>query len=135
MKMNQPELGGWLAIASHCHKLARARVSKGKNTLYNLSTKECTICVQCLEKLPSYNSRQTYACNAYSFNYLVEHGFVFLVVANDSVGRELPFAFLERTIKEDFLEGDQTTNDFDIELELEDKSDIAYRLDKEFGPN
>ncbi|MCO5570715.1 hypothetical protein L7F22_024443 [Adiantum nelumboides] len=93
------------------------------------------ICVQCLEKLPSYNSRQTYACNAYSFNYLVEHGFVFLLVANDSVGRELPFAFLERTIKEDFLEGDQTTNDVDIELELENKFDIAYRLDKEFGPN
>ncbi|MCO5573389.1 hypothetical protein L7F22_027160 [Adiantum nelumboides] len=96
-----------------------------------------TIAVQCLEKLPSYNSRQTYACDGYSFNYLVEDGFVFLVVANDSVGRELPFAFLER-IKEDFkrqyLEGDQTTNDFDIEFGLEDKFDIAYSLDKEFGP-
>ncbi|MCO5550145.1 hypothetical protein L7F22_003627 [Adiantum nelumboides] len=96
-----------------------------------------TIAVQCLEKLPSYNSRQTYACDGYSFNYLVEDGFVFLVVANDSVGRELPFAFLER-IKEDFkqqyLEGDQTTNEFDIEFGLEDKFDIAYSLDKEFGP-
>ncbi|MCO5614539.1 hypothetical protein L7F22_068822 [Adiantum nelumboides] len=70
--------------------------------------------MQWLEKLPSYNRRQTYACDGHSFNYLVENGFVFLVVANDSVGRELPFAFLER-IKEAFkwqyLEGDQTTND------------------------
>ncbi|MCO5566809.1 hypothetical protein L7F22_020490 [Adiantum nelumboides] len=58
-------------------------------------------CVQCLEKLLSYNCKQTYACDGYSFNYLVEDGFVFFVVANDSVGRDLPFAFLKR-LKEDF---------------------------------
>lgn len=96
-----------------------------------------TIAVQCLEKLPSYNSRQTYACDGYSFNYLVDDGFVFLVVANDSVGRELPFAFLERVnedFKRQYLEGNQTSHEFDIEFGLEDKFDIAYSLDKEFGP-
>eukprot|EP00250_Pteridium_aquilinum_P026752 c33534_g1_i1 orf=188-892(+) len=97
-----------------------------------------TIAVQCLEKLPSYNSRQTYACDGHSFNYLIDDGFVYLVVANDSVGRELPFAFLER-VKEDFkkqyVEGEQhTSHDFDIEFGFEDKFDIAYSLDKEFGP-
>ncbi|MCO5582969.1 hypothetical protein L7F22_036874 [Adiantum nelumboides] len=34
IKANQPEPAGWLATASHCHKLARARVTKGKKTLY-----------------------------------------------------------------------------------------------------
>ncbi|KAH7294590.1 hypothetical protein KP509_27G008700 [Ceratopteris richardii] len=96
-----------------------------------------TIAVQCLEKLPSYNSKQTYACDGHSFNYLVQDGFVFLVVVNDSVGRELAFTFLER-IKEDFkkqyLEEEQKSYDFDTELGLEDKFDIAYSLDKEFGP-
>ncbi|KAI5066905.1 hypothetical protein GOP47_0017433 [Adiantum capillus-veneris] len=115
--------------------VAKGSVVLAEQTAY--SGNFSTIAVQCLEKLPSYNSRQTYACDGHSFNYLVEDGFVFLVVANDSVGRELPFAFLER-IKEDFkrqyLEGDQTSHDFDTEFGLEDKFDIAYSLDKEFGP-
>ncbi|MCO5548584.1 hypothetical protein L7F22_002044 [Adiantum nelumboides] len=40
VKANQPEPAGWLATASHCHKLARARVTKGKKTLYYPQTKE-----------------------------------------------------------------------------------------------
>ncbi|MCO5556024.1 hypothetical protein L7F22_009568 [Adiantum nelumboides] len=40
IKANQLESSGWLAIASHCHKLARARVIKGKKTPYYPQTKE-----------------------------------------------------------------------------------------------
>ncbi|MCO5567557.1 hypothetical protein L7F22_021251 [Adiantum nelumboides] len=40
IKANQPEPAGWLVTASHCHKLARARVTKGKKTLYYPQTKE-----------------------------------------------------------------------------------------------
>ncbi|MCO5596954.1 hypothetical protein L7F22_051025 [Adiantum nelumboides] len=39
MKSNQPKPRGWLAPASHCHKLAKVKVSKGKKKLYNLATK------------------------------------------------------------------------------------------------
>ncbi|MCO5552515.1 hypothetical protein L7F22_006027 [Adiantum nelumboides] len=40
VKANQPEPEGWLATASHCHKLARARVTKGKKTFYYPQTKK-----------------------------------------------------------------------------------------------
>ncbi|MCO5588576.1 hypothetical protein L7F22_042533 [Adiantum nelumboides] len=40
IKANQPETAGWLATANHCHKLARARVTKGKKTLHHPQTKE-----------------------------------------------------------------------------------------------
>lgn len=33
------------------------------------------IAVQCLQKLPSSNSRFTYACDHHSFNFLVEDGY------------------------------------------------------------
>ncbi|MCO5593590.1 hypothetical protein L7F22_047605 [Adiantum nelumboides] len=40
IKANQPEPAGWLATTIHCHKLAKARVIKGKKTLYYPQTKE-----------------------------------------------------------------------------------------------
>ncbi|MCO5613366.1 hypothetical protein L7F22_067642 [Adiantum nelumboides] len=40
IKANQLEPAGWLATASHCHKLARASVTKGRKTLYCPDTKE-----------------------------------------------------------------------------------------------
>lgn len=97
-----------------------------------------TIAIQCLEKLPSFNSKHAYACDGHSFNYLVDDGFVYLVVASDSVGREAPYAFLER-VKEDFKKQygqgrANTTHGFDIEFGYEDTFDVAYSLDKEFGP-
>ncbi|MFS8026846.1 putative HRDC domain, 3'-5' exonuclease domain, Longin domain, HRDC-like superfamily [Helianthus anomalus] len=55
----------------------------------------------CLQKLPSINNKFTYNCNGHTFNYLVEDGFTYCVVAAESVGRQVPMAFLER-IKDDF---------------------------------
>ncbi|KAM7501562.1 hypothetical protein LguiB_000466 [Lonicera macranthoides] len=60
-----------------------------------------SIASQCLQKLPATNNKFTYNCDGHTFNYLVEDGFTYCVVAIESAGRQVPMAFLER-IKEDF---------------------------------
>ncbi|KAL1536179.1 putative vesicle-associated membrane protein 726 [Salvia divinorum] len=60
-----------------------------------------TIASQCLQKLSASNNRFTYTCDDHTFNYLVENGFTYCVVAVESAGRQLPIAFLER-VKDDF---------------------------------
>lgn len=68
---------------------------------------------------------------------------VFLVVADEAVGRSVPFVFLDR-VKEDFMqrygssideEGQHPlANDADDDdFLLEDRFSIAYNLDREFG--
>ncbi|MFS7986628.1 putative Longin domain-containing protein [Helianthus anomalus] len=54
-----------------------------------------SIASQCLQKLPTTNNKFTYNCDGYTFNYLVEDGFTYCVVAAESVGRQVPMAFLE----------------------------------------
>ncbi|KAM1044416.1 hypothetical protein EV2_036548 [Malus domestica] len=60
-----------------------------------------SIASQCLQKLPATNNKFTYNCDGHTFNYLVDNGFTYCVVAVEAVGRQVPIAFLER-IKEDF---------------------------------
>ncbi|GKU98612.1 hypothetical protein SLEP1_g11596 [Rubroshorea leprosula] len=60
-----------------------------------------TVASQCLQKLPSSNNKFTYNCDGHTFNYHVENGFTYCVVAVESAGRQIPIAFLER-VKEDF---------------------------------
>ncbi|KAK6255153.1 hypothetical protein SCA6_016458 [Theobroma cacao] len=60
-----------------------------------------SIAAQCLQKLPASNNKFTYNCDGHTFNYLVENGFTYCVVAVESAGRQVPIAFLER-VKEDF---------------------------------
>ncbi|EEF32237.1 vesicle-associated membrane protein 722 isoform X2 [Ricinus communis] len=83
-----------------------------------------SIAFQCLQKLPSTNNKFTYNCDAHTFNFLVDNGFTYCVVADESAGRQVPMAFLER-IKEDFMarygNGKAATAP-------------ANSLDKEFGP-
>lgn len=72
-------------------------------------------------------------------------GVVFLVVADEGVGRSVPFVFLDR-VKEDFMQryesaiGDEEggphplADDADEDDDLfEDRFSIAYSLDREFG--
>ncbi|KAH6786799.1 vesicle-associated membrane protein 726 [Perilla frutescens var. hirtella] len=61
-----------------------------------------TIASQCLPKLSASNNRFTYNCDDHTFNFLVENGFTYCVVAVESAGRQLPIAFLER-VKDDFM--------------------------------
>ncbi|KAD6120007.1 hypothetical protein E3N88_11278 [Mikania micrantha] len=82
------------------------------------------IAAQCLQKLPATNNKFTYSCDGHTFNYLVHDGFTYCVVAIESVGRQIPMAFLER-IKDDFTKkyagGKAATA-------------VANSLNKEFGP-
>ncbi|CAI9761322.1 unnamed protein product [Fraxinus pennsylvanica] len=84
-----------------------------------------SIAFQCLQKLPAANNKFTYDCDGHTFNYLVEDGFTYCVVAVQSVGRQIPMAFLER-IKEDFTKkysgGKAATA-------------VTNSLNREFGPN
>ncbi|CAL5367649.1 unnamed protein product [Camellia sinensis] len=83
-----------------------------------------SIASQCLQKLPSSNNKFTYNCDGHTFNYLVEDGFTYYVVAVESAGRQIPMAFLER-VKEDFTKryggGKAATA-------------AANSLNREFGP-
>ncbi|KAI4373091.1 hypothetical protein MLD38_011254 [Melastoma candidum] len=121
--------------------VAKGTVVLAEHTSY--SGNFSTIAVQCLQKLPSNSSKCTYSCDGHTFNFLIDRGFVFLVVADESVGRTVPFVFLER-VKDDFMQryGASITNedphplaDDDEEDDLfEDRFSIAYNLDREFGP-
>ncbi|KAG7991348.1 hypothetical protein I3843_02G070500 [Carya illinoinensis] len=59
------------------------------------------IAARCLEKLGSSNDKFTYTCDHHTFNFLVEDGYAYCVVAKESVGKQISFAFLER-MKLDF---------------------------------
>ncbi|KAE8666340.1 VAMP727 protein [Hibiscus syriacus] len=121
--------------------VAKGTVVLAEHTSY--SGNFSTIAVQCLQKLPSNSSKFTYSCDGHTFNFLVDNGFVFLVVADESVGRSVPFVFLERVL-DDFKqrygasirkEGPHPLADADDDDELfEDRFSIAYNLDREFGP-
>jgi vesicle-associated membrane protein 7 len=47
-----------------------------------------------LAKIPPNNSKLTYVWENYLFHYISEGGYVYLVMADDSAGRRMPFAFL-----------------------------------------
>lgn len=150
--------------------VAKGTVVLAEHTPY--SGNFSTIAVQCLQKLPSNSSKYTYSCDGHTFNFLIDNGFgiglfvavvdlvlvllqyvwlnfffsfrraVFLVVADESVGRSVPFVFLER-VKVDFTqrygvsikdEGPHPLADDDDDDDLfEDRFSIAYNLDREFG--
>ncbi|KAG2669460.1 hypothetical protein I3760_14G035600 [Carya illinoinensis] len=119
---------------------AKGTVVLAEHTSY--SGNFSTIAVQCLQKLPSNSSKYTYSCDGHTFNFLIDSGFVFLVVADESVGRSVPFVFLER-VKDDFKqrygpsikdEGPHPLADDDDDDLFEDRFSIAYNLDREFGP-
>lgn len=122
--------------------VAKGTVVLAEHTPY--SGNFSTIAVQCLQKLPSGSSKYTYSCDGHTFNFLIDTGFVFLVVADESTGRSVPFVFLER-VKDDFKQryGASINNDSSHPLEDDDDEDdylfqdrfsIAYNLDREFGP-
>lgn len=82
------------------------------------------IAAQCLQKIPSSNNKFTFNCDHHTFNFLVEDGYAYCVVAKESVSKQISIAFLER-VKADFKKrygggkADTAT---------------AKSLNKEFGP-
>lgn len=123
--------------------VARGTIVLAEHTPY--SGNFSTIAVQCLQKLPSNSSKYTYSCDGHTFNFLLDSGFVFLVVADEPTGRSVPFVFLER-VKDDFKKryGSSIKNDGDPHPLADgdeeeddlfgDRFSIAYNLDREFGP-
>ncbi|KAI5575516.1 hypothetical protein POPTR_010G239900v4 [Populus trichocarpa] len=120
--------------------VAKGNVVLAEHTSY--SGNFSTIAVQCLQKLPSNSSKYTYSSDGHTFNFLIDNGFVFLVVADESVGRGVSFVFLER-VKDDFNqrygasiknEAHPLADDDDDDDLFEDRFSIAYNLDREFGP-
>ncbi|KAF7369185.1 VAMP/synaptobrevin-like protein [Mycena venus] len=47
-----------------------------------------------LSKIPPNDSKLTYVWEEFLFHYISEGGFTYLVMADDSAGRRMPFAFL-----------------------------------------
>ncbi|KAF8342722.1 vesicle-associated membrane protein [Cantharellus anzutake] len=47
-----------------------------------------------LNKIPPNNSKLTYVWEQYLFHYVSEGGLTYMVMADDSVGRRMPFSFL-----------------------------------------
>ncbi|CAN6468362.1 unnamed protein product [Victoria cruziana] len=82
------------------------------------------IASQCLQKIPSSNSKFTFNCDRHTFNFIVEDGYAFCVVAKESVGKQLSIAFLE-SVKAEFKKryggGKADTA-------------MAKSLNKDFGP-
>ncbi|KAI5578242.1 hypothetical protein POPTR_008G019400v4 [Populus trichocarpa] len=119
--------------------VAKGNVVLAEHTSY--SGNFSTVAVQCLQKLPSNSSKYTYSCDGHTFNFLIDNGFVFLAVADESAGRGLPFVFLER-VKDDFKqrysasiknEAHPLADDDDDDDLFEDRFSVAYNLDREFG--
>ncbi|KAL8158030.1 vesicle-associated membrane protein 724 [Apium graveolens] len=82
------------------------------------------IATQCLQKLPSTNNKFTYNCDHHTFNFLVEDGYAYCVVAKDTIGKQISIAFLERVaadFKKRYGGGKAGTA-------------VAKSLNKEFGP-
>lgn len=120
--------------------VAKGTVVLAEHTPY--SGNFSTIAVQCLQKLPSNSNKYTYSCDGYTFNFLIDSGFVFLVVADELTGRAVPFVFLER-VKDEFrkrygasikLDDSHSLDDDEDDDLFEDRFSVAYNLDREFGP-
>lgn len=53
--------------------VAKGTVVLAEHTAY--SGNVSTVAVQCLQKLPSGSTKYTYACDGYTFNFLLDTGF------------------------------------------------------------
>ncbi|CED84165.1 vamp synaptobrevin-like protein [Phaffia rhodozyma] len=77
--------------------LLQACISKMSTILveHSNSDRDFSAAVQSiLDKIPPNNSKLTYVWEQYLIHYISENGVVYLVMADDSVGRRMPFAFL-----------------------------------------
>ncbi|CAN1298022.1 Vesicle-associated membrane protein 727 [Linum perenne] len=104
--------------------VARGTVVLAEHTSY--SGNFSTVAVQCLQKLPPNSSKYTYSCDGHTFNFLKEDAFVFLVVADETVGRAVPFVFLDR-VKDDFKQR-YAANIKNEEHPLVDDDDVRPKL-------
>ncbi|KAH8103370.1 vesicle-associated membrane protein [Cristinia sonorae] len=79
-----------------------------------------------LSKIPPNNSKLTYVWEQYLFHYVSEGGYTYLVMADDSAGRRMPFTFLAE-LQQKFSSAAQPSSS-----SLSDPP--AYALQGSFGP-
>jgi vesicle-associated membrane protein 7 len=77
-----------------------------------------------LSKIPPNNSKLSYAWEQYLFHYVSEGGYIFLVMADESAGRRVPFAFLNE-LQRKFASAPSSSSSDDAP---------AYGLQGSFGP-
>eukprot|EP00877_Chromochloris_zofingiensis_P007987 jgi/Chrzof1/3441/Cz12g25160.t1 len=83
-----------------------------------------TVALECLENLQRLEEKFTITCDTYTFNYLVDgNNFIYLVVADEAYGRQIPFAYLER-LKDAFTE----------KFGEKGRTATTHSLDRTFGP-
>lgn len=82
-----------------------------------------TIALECLQNTDNGEQKFTITCDKYTFNFLKSNGYTFLCVADETYGREIPYACLQR-IADEFMPkyGEKA------------KGLAAHSLDKVFGP-
>ncbi|PSR71485.1 hypothetical protein PHLCEN_2v12650 [Hermanssonia centrifuga] len=78
-----------------------------------------------LSKIPPNNSKLTYVWEQYLFHYISEGGYVYLVMADDSAGRRMPFTFLSE-LQQKFVNSAQASSST--------AEQPAYSLQGTFGP-
>jgi len=80
-----------------------------------------------LSKIPPNNSKLTYVWEQYLFHYVSEGGFTYLVMADDSAGRRMPFTFLTE-LQQKFVALPSASSSDSL------SSAPAYALQGSFGP-
>jgi hypothetical protein len=76
----------------------------------------------CLQKMKA-TERFSLVCDKHTFNFLRVEDFIFLVVADEAFGRQIPYAFLDR-VSEEFM----------AKHAKQGKTAGAHSLDRVFGP-
>eukprot|EP00877_Chromochloris_zofingiensis_P005730 jgi/Chrzof1/15158/Cz09g29140.t1 len=79
-------------------KLLYALVARGSVILAehsNITGNANLIAVRILEKLPQEDTRVSYAQERHMFHVLIQDGITFVCMAEESIGRRIPFAFLD----------------------------------------
>lgn len=85
-------------MAQRVHKLLYCVVARGTTVLAEQSYvtgNAPQIALRILEKLPQEDTRISYAQDQHMYHVLVSDGISFLVMAEEALGRRVPFAFLE----------------------------------------
>ena len=82
-----------------------------------------TLAEDCLQKMKAADSRFSLVCDRHTFNFMKVEDFVFLVVADEAFGRQIPYAFLDR-ISEEFMANHAKQG----------KTAAAHSMDRAFGP-
>jgi len=107
--------------------LIHALVAKGSTVLaeHQAGKRDFSQATQTiLSKIPPNDSKLSYAWEQYLFHYISEGGFTYLVMADDSVERRMPFAFLA-DLQRKFISAPSSSSSDDIP---------AYGLQGSFGP-